>query len=371
MQIVLDGSPLTVATGGIRRYTEELAVSLRVLGEDDEITLICDRPLHDTARLSAAGIRVVDSPARGWRKRWWSLGASSACRERNAAVFHGTDFTVPYQHRCPCVLTIHDLSPWRFPHWQPQSARIRRRTPLLLRLGMADMVTTPSEAIRQEALERFALDPSRVVATPLAADSRFRPWPKSAAAPPFAKGSAGSAFDWSQRYFLFVGTNEPRKNLATLTEAWAQLRPEGRPHLCIAGRMRDDGFPIPDKPGLTWLGSVDDGHLPWLYSHATAVLYPSHYEGFGLPVLEAMQCGSPVVAGDAPALAELVRDAGILLPPDNVLLWREAMQSIADNEVFRNELAASALRRAALYSWEATARRTRGVYQEAIARFGR
>ncbi len=371
MRIVLDGSPLTVESGGIRRYTEELALALKAQDEEDEIALVCDRPLLSAGQLRAAGVQVFDQPATGWRKRWWSLGATSAARAFSASVFHGTDFTVPYCHRHPAVLTIHDLSPWRFPEWQPQAGRIRRRTPWLLRLGTADMVITVSESIRQEAIERFSLAPDRVVATPLAANSRFRPCLDDRTAPPLT-ANPGVEGSWPpEGYFLFVGTNEPRKNLATLIQAWVQLRRQGRPQLWIVGRMREDGFPIPPIRGIRALGNLPDDDIVRLYSRALAVLYPSFYEGFGLPVLEAMQCGAPVLVGNIPALRELVQDAGLLLPPADIRDWRDAMQSLVDDETRAFHLARGVLKRAQAFSWKATAAVTRLVYREAIARFGR
>jgi len=369
MHIVLDGSPLTIATGGIRRYTEQLAVALQKLPHDDEITLACDRPLLNASVLADNGIRVIDEPARGWRKRWWSLGAGSACRSMGASVFHGTDFTVPYLHPCASVLTIHDLSPWRYPRWQPEAGRIRQRTPWLLRLGRADMVITVSEAVRRETITRFSLAEEQVVTTPLAADERFRP--VSGALPPAGLVAAHAPEDFFKKpWFLFVGTIEPRKNVATLIQAWEELS-AGEANLCIVGRLRADGVPIPVKPGLRWMPAASDEDLIWLYTHATAVLYPSHYEGFGLPVLEAMQCGAPVVTGDSPALAELVGDAGIVLPPNDARAWTSAMRRILDDSSLRPVLSTKALNRSAAFRWSDTARRTREVYREAITRFGR
>ncbi len=356
MHIVLDGSPLTVESGGIKRYAMQLALALRELPYGDQVTFLCDRPILKAGPVVRAGIQVHDQPATGWRRRWWSLGVSSVAEDVNATVFHGVDFAVPYRHRHPAVMTIHDLSPWRYSQWQPEAKRIRRRTPWLLRLGMADMVTTVSEAVREEVIDYFQLDPQRVVATPLAADARFRP--VSCAGPP-------------PRFFLFVGTNEPRKNLTTLVEAWRQLPSEGRPELWIAGRMREDGMPLPQLPGLVELGVVPDEELAPLYSSAIATVYPSVYEGFGLPVLEAMQCGSPVVAGNCPALREVAGNAGMLLPPEIPSLWRDALQQLAANDTLRKEMQIQSLQRSAAFTWRATAEKTRLVYLEAISRFGR
>jgi glycosyltransferase involved in cell wall biosynthesis len=216
------------------------------------------------------------------------------------------------------------------------------------------MVITPGEKVRRAAIERFGLRPERVVAVPEAAAHWFRPVetaPAAAPAPP---------------YFLFVGTLEPRKNLDMLLEAWREV---GRHHavdLVLAGRRRADAPEIRPEPGLRLLGEVADAELPALYSGALGLVYPSLYEGFGLPVLEAMQCGAPVIASRA--VEEAAGDAAIYAATPRELAG--AMADLAS----RPELAAAArqlsLARAREFSWEQTARMTRQVYEEARARFG-
>src|SRR5262249_49708913 len=156
----------------------------------------------------------------------------------------------------------------------------------LMQWGIATMVLTVSQAVRREAIDRFRLHPDRVAAVPLAADLRFRPVPVPPALP-------------DAPYFLFVGTWEPRKNLPALLDAWRTVRRDYPIDLKLAGRKRADAPPIHAEPGLHLLGEVPEDRLPELYSGALAFVYPSHYEGFGLPVLEAMQCGACVIASRA------------------------------------------------------------------------
>jgi glycosyltransferase involved in cell wall biosynthesis len=274
---------------------------------------------------------------------------------RGVDVFHGTDFSVPYLPRRPSVMTVHDMSPWSRAPWtreagQPDAGRVRRRTPWLLRLGLASMVITPSEAVRREAMGRFGLRPDRVVAVPLAASGMFRRVEASVSKP----------------YFLIVGTLEPRKNIGRLIEAWREVRKSCDVDLVLAGRPRT-GFPAPaQEPGLRVLGAVADADLPGLYSGAMACVYPSLYEGFGLPVLEAMQCGAVVVTSRDPAILELTGGAAAVhVDATDTRALSGALTAAARAPENFADLRARAIARAAEFTWQRTARRTREVYEAA------
>ncbi len=162
-------------------------------------------------------------------------------------------------------------------------------------------------------------------------------------------------------YLLYVGAIEPRKNLPLLVAAWSELRRTHDVDLVLVGHLHPDAPPIP--PDLL-RGELPDSDLPALYSNALAVCYPSSYEGFGLPVLEAMACGATVITSNDPAIVEVSGDAAIHLDPDP-RQWLEALAAVAGGLSLRNQ----ALRRAALYTWERTAQLTYEVYCEAIRRF--
>jgi alpha-1,3-rhamnosyl/mannosyltransferase len=168
-------------------------------------------------------------------------------------------------------------------------------------------------------------------------------------------------------YFLFLGTLEPRKNLETLAEAWRTLRRGLEVDLVLAGRRRADGPVFAPEPGLRLAGEVADHELAGLYSGAVALVCPSHYEGFGLPVVEAMQCGAPVIASRA--VAEAAGDAACYFAGGNELA--EAMRRMASDPAWRAAWREKSLRRAPEFSWKRAAGRTREVYREAIARFGK
>ena len=345
MHVAIDATPLTLSSGGLARYTQELT---RALGEefpDDRFTLMSDQPFDWTP---SENVDVIAGPATGVAKRWWLAGIPLAMHQTGASLFHGTNFAVPFIPFAPGVMTIHDLSPWMNASWHSDASRVRHRTPWMLRLGLAAMVITVSEAVRKQAVDFFGLHPSRVIAIPLAAARHF-------------------TRDDSRpgNYFLFVGTLEPRKNLPVLIEAWRHVYAITGVELWLAGRTRVDCPALPELPGLRRLGEVEEKDLPGLYRGTLAFVYPSLYEGFGLPVLEAMQCGANVITSRDAAIAEVCGDAALRIDAHDVRGWTEAMLACAAGHI---DLRDAASKRARLFSWQSTARRTREVYVEARQR---
>ncbi len=237
MKIALDATPMSVPSGGVRRYTEELSRALAETFPLEEFWLLSDQRF-DAPSNGLPNLKTGRPPGNLLERRWWLWGLQREITRLRIDLFHGTDFSVPYLPVCPSVMTVHDLSPWMDPAWHSQADRVRNRTPLLLRLGLATMVITPSEAVRKQVMERFRLQAARVVAVPLAAASVFRPAEVAPASTP---------------YLLFVGTVEPRKNLELLLDVWRELRREHPVDLVIAGtatrrRPRDRGRAGPPSP---------------------------------------------------------------------------------------------------------------------------
>ena len=370
--IALDASPLRVSTGGIGRYTLELARALACEYPKDQYWLLSDQtfpaphglPNHGLPNHGLPNLHTGSGPQNPAERKWWLWGLDREMQRCGVELFHGTDYSVPYVALRPSVMTIHDLSPWLDPAWQPGAARVRRRTPRLLRMGLATMVITPTEAVRRAAIERFGLAPDRVVAVPLAAGDIFRP-------PPTEQTTAANPR--RNPYFLFVGTREPRKNIARLVDAWREVRRTIPVDLVMAGRARADFPALPEDPGLRVLGEVPDSELPGLYSGALACVYPSLYEGFGLPVLEAMQCGALVITSRDPAILEVsggVNQSAVLhVDAEDTVALVEAMRAAAANPDRFADVRKRALLRAAEFSWQKTARLTHEVYDAAARAF--
>ena len=224
MRIALDGTPLSLSSGGLRRYTEELAAALRR-----------EYPEDSCETLSGDG-----------RRLWWSVGLPGTIAQRGFDVFHGTNFEVPYLPVCPSVLSVHDISPWLNPEWHCGAERVRRRTPVLIRLGIATLILTGTEAVRSQIVDLFRVSPHRVAVVPDA--------PKT-----FVDGT--KPISGNAQYFLFVGTIEPRKNVPALVRAWRPLLDRYGIGLTLAGARRADAPAIDPEPGLTLRGKVTDEEL--------------------------------------------------------------------------------------------------------------
>lgn len=350
MRVAIEAASLTLTSGGLARYTSELSLALARAFPSDEFALISDQPFR-MPEGAPANLTRGGGPRNAIERRWWLWGIAREMARLRADLVHGPDFAVPYLARHPSVMTLHDLSPWMDERWHHAAQRVKRRTPVILDLGIATMIVTPTERVRKQAIERFRLRPERVAAVAEAAPS----WMKPVTVAP------------ERPYFLFVGTLEPRKNLPALLDAWRAVRREADIDLVLAGRRRADFPVLPPEPGLQVFGEVPDADLPRLYSGALAFVYPSLYEGFGLPVLEAMQCGACVIASSA--VREVGGNAAVYADSPEELV--ESMRAAASSPAWTDPWRARSLARAAEFSWDCTARQTYEVYQEARRRFGK
>jgi len=301
-------------------------------------------------------LSLVRVPVGALGRRWWSAGLPLSARRRGVALFHGTNFEVPLWGGAARVLTVHDLSLLVRPetHERRRVRRARLRLPLMAR--RADAVVTPTEAVRREVIDRLRLSPSRVFAVPEAARDVFRPLA-------FADTSeARRRLGVGEEFLLAVGTVEPRKNLPALLwafEEFTRARPDSGLQLVVAGRAgwmgeewRRHLEASPARGGIVVTGYVSDDDLRALYSSCRLFVYPSVYEGFGLPPLEAMSCGAPVVATRAAALTEVTGGAARLVEPASREDLARALFELLEDEAARRDLSTRGLARAALFSWE-------------------
>ncbi|MFN8522410.1 MAG: glycosyltransferase family 1 protein [Chloroflexota bacterium] len=326
-----------------------------------EIAALLDRP-RVTARLTCLptykpAVRIV------WEQAVLPRLAAGA------DLLHSLGFVAPLAWRGRSVVTVYDLSFLRFPHLfnRANRAYLSRMTPLSVR--RADHTITISEHAKREITSTMGIDPSRVSAVLLAADRRF------------ARASA-DAMDRFRRdqgladpYILHLGTLEPRKNLATLVRAYAAMRASGitSHRLVLAGGggwQYDELDVLVRELGLEscvlFPGYVKSEEQPLWYSAADVFACPSLYEGFGLPLLEAMACGVPVVASNSSSLPEVVGDAGTLVAPLDVAGWTAALTALVTNRALHRQHAEAGPRQATRFSWERTADETAAVYRRVL-----
>ncbi len=378
MRIGLDGIPLTALRTGVGHYTLELACALARVAPESSFEVVYPSNLPPATTELDASIplpanleikRILVGPL---GRHWWSTGLPRYVRSNRIDLFHGTNYDVPPWRQCATVLTIHDLSLLIHPetHEKRRVSRSRLRLPLMARA--ANAVIVPTESVRGEVCEHLGLSGEKVFAVPEAARECFAPMELAATVDVRRRLGIGDDF------LLTVGTIEPRKNLQTLVSAFEEIaggHSQTTLQLVIAGSRGWLSEPLfdalkksPIRNRIVLTEYLNDEALRALYSSCRAFVYPSIYEGFGLPPLEAMACGAPVVTSRIPALEETTGGAAILVEPRNVQELAGAIARLLDSNDLRSTLFALGRSRAAEFTWERTARLTLDVYETAIAR---
>ena len=327
MRVGLDVAPLLQTRAGTARWVSGL---LRALEARDDIDLV---PLTwgGPGRLTAVARDVL----------WYPGLLPRAAARAEVDVLHCTIFRAPPRARVPVVVTVHDLAVLRHPEVFPAWTRLYGRTALRRVLRSADRVFAVSEFSKRETAELAGVDPSRIDVVPNALEPVFR-----------ADGEAAEG-----EYVLAVGTLEPRKNLERVVAATAQAGVQLR--LVGAAGWGDAAVA---GPHVRWLGRIDDDELAAAYRGARALVFPSLYEGFGIPALEAMACGTPVVTSVGSAMAEVTDGAAVLVEPLDVASIAAGIEE-ADRR--RAELVPLGLERAQHYTWERTADAAVAGYRQA------
>jgi glycosyltransferase involved in cell wall biosynthesis len=373
MSYCLDLSAAAHERAGLGRYASALAKA--ILAEGVPLTAFVNdlgeshlpRPLSDLRTLTA-GLA---------RKRWRLRAALSYFGApamdhifQGVSLFHATEHLLPKLRRIPSVFTLHDVAYLLFPQHHLPRNRIYLRHMMPRFLARADRVIAVSENTRRDALRLYGLDPEKVEVIPEGVEARFNPDVDRVRV-----SELRERYSLPDRFILCISTIEPRKNLTRLLEAYASLRPS-HPDvgLVIAGgkgwlyeRFFERLRSLDLERRVTLTGYVPDEDLPALLNAAEAFAYPSEFEGFGLPPLEAMACGLPVVCSNATSLPEVVGEAGLLLPPHDVRAWVEGLGRVLDDPGLRSDLRGRGLARASLFSWQTAARRTLEVYRSVLA----
>lgn len=373
----LNGTALLSPLTGIGQYTKSLAEQLIAFGEIDLNIFymaawskeIRTKPLRSLGPIKAFIKKVVPHPdsvsraLQGWK---FATGA----QDRRISIYHEPNF-LPFRFAGPTVVTIHDLSWIRYPETHPKERVALMNRILPFALEKVDRVITDSEFVRGEVMSEFGIASERVTTTLLAPRSMFTPRDRTLCSATLVKHNLQH-----RSYFLVVGTLEPRKNVETAIRAHSGLSEAVRRKfpLVLVGMKgwltsRLEGeLKIPvERAEVRPLGFVTDAELADLYSGAVALVYPSLYEGFGLPPLEAMACGTPAIISNVSSLPEVGGNAAVMHDPMDIDALRDAMQRLIDDAAFWLEKAAASLKQAALFSWEKCARETIAVYRSTLA----
>jgi glycosyltransferase involved in cell wall biosynthesis len=352
-------------TTGSGQYTQRLVEALVALAPDLDISLVAPEGQIVNHKSQIVNLYKV------WFEQ---IAFPRTCRRLRADVAHVPYWAPPFSPPVPTIVTIHDLIPLLLPEYRG-GPLVRLYTALVSASARrAALVFTDSQASKRDIVAHLRLPHERVRVVYLAAGEQYTP----VTAP--QDGGIRTRYDLPERYVLCLGGGfDVRKNIVMALAAYRHAGPvigEGCP-LVIAGRLpeRDTRF-APDPRRLArelevaqfvrFIGFVDEADKPTLYRGAVALVFPSRYEGFGLPPLEALACGTPVVGSDAASLPEVVGDAGLLYLPDDAEGIAGALIRLATSEIFRAELSRRALAQAARFSWERAAREALTAYRSLV-----
>ena len=369
MRIAIDAHSVGTRLGGNESYAVNLIEALAQIDEVNEYTLF-----------------VTTAEARNrFHQRWPNfkvrstlphtpliripLTLSAELRKRPVDVLH-VQFTAPPFCPCPVVVSIHDLSFEHLPQTFHRRSRIQLRLTVRNSARRAAKILTLSEHTRRDVIDTYGIEPSRITAIPLAAPRHFSPVEDNR-----ELQRVRHTYGIDGKYILSVGSIQPRKNLARLVQAYASLRDTHSetdlPKLVLVGKrgwLYDETLRALEQnkveSSVILTGYVPESDLPALYSGAICFVYPSYFEGFGLPPLEAMKCGTPVIVGNQTSLPEVVGDAGLTVDPFDVRSIAEAIDKLINDSDLRGTLSVKGRSRAETFDWRKTAQQTLEIYEQ-------
>ncbi len=363
LRIGFDGRAFTSPAAGIRRYATELVRAVVALGEPIEVVALGG----DATRIPAGINRVAEAVHPPGNAGWTLIGLPRTAARAGVDLIHAPAYTAPFWAGVPVVLTIHDVSYEIHPEWYPYRRDVLRRLYYRGSARSAAHVLTVSAFSASEITAAFGIPASRITVAPLGVHGTF------------AAGDPNVSLDLpanvTEPYLLHVGDIHERRNLPVVVDAILEARRHfgaaAALSLVLAGVDRGitDGLcamaaEAGSADAVVALGPVSEERVHALYRGAVALVYPSLYEGFGLPLIEAMACGTPVIASHAASIPEVLGGAGLLLDPRDVSAWRDAIIRIVNDEALRHDLRSRGLARAATFTWQRTAQITVDVYRE-------
>lgn len=373
MFITIDYTAAVRQRAGVGRYTRNLVAALAGLDRDNEYRLFVageppagDWPPNFSVRATRVPARVLTA---GWHKLRLPVPVERLAGASD--IFHSPDFTLPPLDKARGVVTIHDLSFLKLPQYADPGLReyLTARTPDAA--ARASRILADSENTRRDVIELLKVPQEKVSVVYAGVEPRFRP-----VRDPARLQAVRERYQLPELFVLFVGTIEPRKNLGRLISAYAEMRRQtGLPHALILGGgkgwLSDDIYEQVKREGLEedvrFPGYIDDADLPALYTLADLFVFPSLYEGFGLPPLEAMACGAPVVASRNSSLPEALGAAPLYVDAEDTDGLADAMARVLGDATLRLRLADLGRAQAARFTWDGAARQLLAAYQQVAA----
>jgi glycosyltransferase involved in cell wall biosynthesis len=367
MRVGIDARLVYYSQAGIGQYILHLADGLAKVDKENEYVLLQSRK-DDTTILTQPNFRRVSlwTPSHHRLERY-SLNVE--LMRLGLDVLHSPDFIPPHRPSCKSVITVHDLAFLLYPHFlTKESARYYGHIDQAVR--WTDHIIAVSESTKRDTIQHLGVPEDKITVVHEAASSIFRPMDQAE-----AKEQVRNRHGVDGPYVLFVSTIEPRKNVPSLLQAMWQLTEHYKENVRLVlaggkGWLFEDAFAVVEELKLDsrvhFLGRVSSEDLLYLYNAAEILAHPAFYEGFGLPPLEAMACGLPVVVSNVASLPEVVGDAGLLIDPHDVDELTVAMWRLLSDSNLREEMQAKGLRQAGRFSWERASRETMAIYELAV-----
>lgn len=362
----LDARTVTDHFPGIGRYTVNLARAMQpALTEDERLILLRNPDVNSPWTLeAAAGPRtdIVDIPLSPFSLRQqWAI--PRRLRGLNVSLYHSPYYLMPYAPRMPALVTVHDLIPLLYPRYFSLRQRLIFAVTMGLAIRRSRQVIAVSQATANDLVHLLGISPEAIVIIPEAADPVFAPQPA------VEIERIQQNYTLPDGYVLYFGSNKPHKNLVRLIRAWEKLQPQPMP-LVIAG-VWDERYPTAKQEimsrkiedSVRFLGPIPDDAVPALFAGATVFVFPSEYEGFGLPVLEAMACGTPVACSDTSSLPNVAGDAARLFDPTDIDAIADALGELLADATLRSRLRDRGFARASAFSWNRAAETTCTLYR--------
>ncbi len=344
--------------GGISTYTRQLVSALEKLDYDNDYTVFHSRKMHGSLvkRFQRAALWT---PAHHRVERY---ALSLELARHRLDVFHSPDFIPPRRGAKRHVITVHDLAFLLYPKFMTAESRRYYNDQISGAVEHADHILAVSEATKRDLMAMLNVPADKITVQLEGVDEAFKPLPADVVE------RVRQKYDLPPDYFLFVSTLEPRKNIPGLLSGYAELRrqvPDAPPLLLVGKRGWLFDVTQIQGEGVIWRENISYEDLPAVYNGARALVLPSHYEGFGLPALEAMACGTVPIVSNCSALPEVVGEVGVQVEPDDPTALANALFKTLQDDSWRAEMRQAALERAKRFTWEHAAHAALSVYRAA------